>query len=92
VLVLKAAQWNYGEIGQKTVTYRFQEKEFKDEWGHVPLYKLQKWIGNETDGTKYVAHTTHRGLSPSRVPAAPKELKLLGQEGDPLQSHCTQTH
>jgi hypothetical protein len=39
VLVLKAAQWNYGEIGQKTVTDRFQEKVSKDEWGHVPLYK-----------------------------------------------------
>jgi hypothetical protein len=65
------------------------------QWVPFAIYCLNipfKWIGNETDGTKYRAHTTHRGLSPSRVPAALKELKLLGQEGDPLQSHCTQTH
>lgn len=44
----------------------------------------------DRDGTKHSTHSTHRGLSPSQVPAAPKELKLLGEEGDPLQSHHTQ--
>jgi hypothetical protein len=48
--------------------------------------------GKKQDGTKYSTNIIHRGLSPSlsRVPAAPRELKLLGKEGDPLQTHSTQ--
>jgi hypothetical protein len=76
----------------KTDQIRWGEKTFKEKWGNIPVYKIFAKIGKHQDGTKHSTHNIHRGLSPSRVPAAPMELKLLGEEGDPLQLHRTQTH
>jgi hypothetical protein len=68
------------------------EQTFKEKWGNIPVYKILAKIDKHQDGTKHSTHNIHRGLSPSRVPATPMELKLLGKEGDPLQLHRTQTH